>query len=70
MYNVDNLDLTEADSGNNEDDFDSVSSLCAKQGKSYPPTIRKLYYSLLTRQIPAAQVADIVKTGKNISAIH
>ena len=40
--------LTEADSGNNEDDFDSVSSLCAKQGKSYPPTIRKLYYSLLT----------------------
>ena len=44
------------------EDLQPPSSTCVKQRQAYPPALRKLYYSLLTKRIPAAKVADIVKT--------
>ena len=37
------------------------SLIATKQGVQYSPVIRRLYYSLLANQIPAARAAEIVK---------
>ena len=36
-------------------------AIVTKQGREYAPVIRKLYYSLLSSQIPASRAAEIVK---------
>ena len=56
---MENLDLTDTPP---ESELESLASVCSKGGRVYPPAIRKLYYSLLSKQIPASQVADIIKT--------
>ena len=60
---IDNIDLAlEAEEESAKDpDFD-VLSICSKTGQRYPPEVRKLYYSLLTSQVPASKVEVIVKT--------
>ena len=35
--------------------------IATKEGREYAPVIRRLYYNLLTNQIPAARAAEIVK---------
>lgn len=37
-------------------------SLQTKHGRRYSPSIRHLYYNLLSQQIPALKIADIIKT--------
>lgn len=37
-------------------------SLQTKNGRRYSPAIRKLYYALLSQQIPSARIADVVRT--------
>ena len=53
---IEKLDLTDTPPES------ALTSICSKGGRTYPPAIRKLYYSLLSKQIPASQVADIIKT--------
>ena len=36
--------------------------IVAKQGKSYAPEVRKLYYSLLADKVPAYKIANIIRT--------
>ena len=36
-------------------------TIVTKEGREYAPVIRKLYYNLLSNQIPAARAAEIVK---------
>ena len=36
-------------------------AIVTKEGREYAPVIRKLYYNLLSNQIPAARAAEIVK---------
>ena len=59
---MENVDLADTVADCEAEDLQPLSSKCVKQGQAYPPALRKLYYSLLTKQIPAAKVADIVKT--------
>lgn len=60
---MENIDLTDILSEKDDEYLQSlIPSECVKQGKAYPPAIRKLYYSLLTKQIPASKVAEIIKT--------
>ena len=65
-----NLDLEDTLSDLVDTCFDSseddLQSLCAKRGKAYPPLVRKLYYSLLTKQVPASQCSEIIKTARDI----
>ena len=64
---IDNIDLAlELENETEEElakdpDFDVV-SICSKTGQKYPPEVRKLYYSLLTSQVPASKVEVIIKT--------
>ena len=45
------------------DSFDHETfSLQTKHGRKYAPAIRKLYYSLLAKQVPTTKIADIIKT--------
>ncbi len=39
-----------------------VETVATKQGQSYTPEIRKLYYSLLADQIPATKIASVIQT--------
>lgn len=60
---VENFDLADISSEKDDEDSQSlIPSEYLRQGKAYPPAVRKLYYSLLTKQIPAFKVAEIVKT--------
>ena len=61
---LENLDLedTLSDLADMESSEDNLQSFCAKRGKAYPPLVRKLYYSLLAKQVPASQCSEIVKT--------
>ena len=36
--------------------------IATKQGKSYAPEVRKLYYSLLADKVPASKIANIIRT--------
>ena len=36
--------------------------IATKQGKSYAPEVRKLYYSLLADKVPASKIAIIIRT--------
>lgn len=63
---MENIDLTDVLA--EKDDESLIPPECVKHGKAYPPAIRKLYYSLLTKQIPAARVAEIIKTVLKIFA--
>lgn len=64
---IDNIDLAlelenEVEEESAKDpDFD-VLSICSKTGQRYPPEVRKLYYSLLTSQVPASKIEVIIKT--------
>ena len=37
-------------------------SIHTKHGRRYSPSVRRLYYHLLSQQIPALKIADIIKT--------
>ncbi len=66
---MENIDLTDVLAEKDDEDLQSlIPPECVKQGKAYPPAIRKLYYSLLTKQIPVARVAEIVKTVLKVFA--
>lgn len=43
---------------NIDEDF----SFPTKNGRRYSPAIRKLYYTLLSQQIPSVKIADMIKT--------
>ena len=41
---------------------DETFTIETKEGRRYSPTIRKLYYNLLAKEVPASRVNDIIKT--------
>ena len=43
-------------------DCDGDFSILTKHGRRYSPVVRKLYYTLLSKQIPSVKIADIIKT--------
>lgn len=64
---IDNIDLAlelenEVEEESAKDPDFNVLSICSKTGQRYPPEVCKLYYSLLTTQVPASKVEVIIKT--------
>ena len=45
-----------------ECNIDEDFSFPTKNGRRYSPAIRKLYYTLLSKQIPSVKIADMIKT--------
>lgn len=58
---MENMDLSEliTDQESQEKTHESIAT---KQGKSYAPEVRKLYYSLLADEVPASKIASIIRT--------
>ena len=55
-----NADFSVASSGNDKDTQSNI--FVSKHGTQFTPAIRKLYYSLLTKQVPASNIERIVRT--------
>lgn len=62
---MENMDLSELN--DQESQEKTRESIATKQGKSYAPEVRKLYYSLLADEVPASKIASTIRTVLKLS---